>query len=58
MIRYDLIKAEMLIDLVKAVHEHKGKNQSTICHQYEALAFSASKKAYEILSKDDDKEVV
>ena len=54
MIRYDLIKADMLIDLVKAVHEYKGKNQSTICHQYEALAFSAASKAYEILSKDDD----
>ena len=58
MIRYDLIKADMLIDLVKAVHECKGNNQSIICHQYEALALSAASKAYEILSKDDDQKGV
>lgn len=52
MIEYDLIKAGMLMDLIKVIYECKDKNQTAICQQYSLLALNAANKAYDLLSKD------
>lgn len=51
--RYDLIKADMLVALVKAIHEHKGNNNSVVTGLYAQLGFDCAKKAYDILAKEE-----
>ena len=51
--RYDLIKADMLVQLVKVIHEHKGGNSTSIATLYAQLGFDAAKKAYDILAKEE-----
>lgn len=52
--RYDLIKADLLIQLAKSIHEYKGSNATAIYQQYNQLAFKASEKAFDILAIPED----
>jgi hypothetical protein len=51
--RYDLIKAEMLITLVKVIHENKGRNADTVNTLYSRLGLDCAQRAFDILAKEE-----